>query len=231
MPPEIQTTADRSHTLVSERFAVSYHSRHGAVTESEHVFIDAGARPPLAGAAPATLNVLEMGFGTGLNALLLRRLAAGHPATAFAYVGFERYPLELGTVEQLNYAEVLAGPQEQFLELHRAAAGQPHGLDPNFSLTVHHADWLAPTAKELLPPASQDVIFYDAFAPGSQPELWAPPALARCAHWLREGGVLVTYCARGQFKRDLRAAGFLVEALPGPPGKREMTRATLVRAN
>lgn len=229
---ELLLTGDSSHTLLSKRFGVTYHSRHGAVEESRHVFIEAGVRPflddgaPAPATAPKNLNILEMGMGTALNALLVRLLARENPGTRFTYHTFEKYPLAASEVERLNYDDLLDIPPGTLAELHREPWGEPTRLEPNFFLQKIRRDFLETNTGDYFPDFSIDVIFYDAFAPNSQPELWSPDALGVCYKALRTGGVLTTYCAKGQFKRDLRALGFAVEALPGPPGKREMTRAS-----
>ncbi|PHL00535.1 SAM-dependent methyltransferase [Neolewinella marina] len=219
-------TADGSHSLHSPRFGVNYHSTHGALQESRHVFIEAGLHPLLTGYPPGQpLRILEMGFGTGLNALLVRQIARAYPDHRFYYTTFERFPVPAEVVEQLNYPEVL-GVEPEFLHgLHAAPWEEAVDLDPNFTLLKRQADFLSDQSPDAEP---CDLIFYDAFAPENQPELWSVEAMRHCARRLRTGGVLVTYCAKGQFKRNLRAAGFRVEALPGPPGKREMTRAHVI---
>ena len=184
--------------------------------ESRHVFIRAGLRPLLA-ADPTTVTVLEMGFGTGLNALLVRLLAREFPETHFHYVSYERYPISATQLAGLNYPEQLGVDRRLLEELHRPGVQNYPG--ENFDLDLRMEDFLM-----ALTGGEADVIFYDAFAPNAQPELWTTEAMEHCYAALREGGWLVTYCAQGQFKRNLRAAGFRVEALPGPPGKREMTR-------
>lgn len=221
---ELFVTDDGSHSLRSSRFEVPYHSRHGAVQESRHVFIQAGLKARVAKGDLAEVNILEMGLGTGLNALLARQYAAEHPELNFGYYAFERYPIALAAAGELNYSTTLGVASDYFLQLHTTPAGQVNTLDENFSFAKSETDFLR-GLPEYFPQGQFDVVFYDAFAPNSQPELWSVAALQQCYDALREGGVFVTYCAKGQFKRDLRNVGFTVEALPGPPGKREMTRA------
>ncbi len=221
--PTPYLTADGSHSLRSARFGVSYHSSHGALQESEHIFIRAGVDHLLLTTPPGTaLRILEMGFGTGLNALLVRKLAAAHPDIPFHYLTFEQFPVSLAVSAALNYTRALGLPEDSLQELHRTAWETTHQLDPNFAFRKVKQDFLAATPPGDFP---ADLIFYDAFAPENQPELWTVAAMEGCRRWLRPGGILVTYCAKGQFKRNLRAAGFGVEALPGPVGKREITRA------
>lgn len=226
MAATVYTTADGSHSLRSKRFGgASYHSHHGSIQESRHIFIEAGLLPLLPGegmAAGDEVTVLEMGFGGGLNALLTRLLAREYPETLFRYQTYEAFPVGLEEVRQLNYPALLGVDAARLVELHGAQWSVSHRLDENFIFEKHREDFLMAT----LGRATVDVIYYDAFAPDVQPELWSSEAMAKCYGSLRRpGGRLVTYCARGQFKRDLRTVGFHVEALPGPVGKREITRA------
>ncbi|MEO0733026.1 MAG: tRNA (5-methylaminomethyl-2-thiouridine)(34)-methyltransferase MnmD [Bacteroidota bacterium] len=220
---QIVMTADGSHSIHSKRFAVAYHSTHGAVQESEHVFLQAGLIP-LVQSGQRTIMILEMGFGTGLNALLVRRLATQYPDVTFCYHTLEQFPLTKEEAALLNYPEQLAVPKSDLQELHELSWGELLPVTANFHLEKQRSDFLQ--GLPAWPEGVMDLIFYDAFAPASQPELWTPAAINICFRALRPGGILVTYCAKGQYKRDLKAAGFAVEALPGPPGKREMTRAT-----
>lgn len=184
------------------------------------------------GLRPATVvgarevNILEIGFGTGLNAFLAWQFANEHPEVQFHYRALERYPIEASLARNLNYPRLLDLPQEEFLRLHSAAWNETIPVSTNFSLTKVKADFFD-GLKEMQEGWAQ-VIFYDAFAPSSQPELWKPEILGLCHRVVAQDGVLVTYCAKGQFKRDLKSVGFLVEPLPGPPGKREMTRGRRV---
>ncbi|WP_420460952.1 tRNA (5-methylaminomethyl-2-thiouridine)(34)-methyltransferase MnmD [Neolewinella sp.] len=219
MKPSLFLTDDGSHSLRDARFGASYHSTYGAVKESRHVFIQAGLEDLLA--THATIPILEMGFGTGLNALLVRQLADLNPSIDFHYTTYEQYPVSPRQVRKLNFPEVLACPPAWLYELHDADWETVHHLTPNFTLLKHRQDFLAG------PQDAAQVIFYDAFAPEQQPELWTVAAMEHCYRLLAPGGRLVTYCAKGQFKRNLRAVGFRVEGLPGPVGKREMTRALI----
>ncbi|CAH0999732.1 tRNA 5-methylaminomethyl-2-thiouridine biosynthesis bifunctional protein MnmC [Neolewinella maritima] len=222
--PEPFVTEDGSHSLRSLRFGVNYHSTHGALQESRHIFIDAGLRPLLAG-APAQVRIVEMGFGSGLNALLLRQLAEEMPDTRFTYTTYEQYPITPEQASRLNYPDLLECPQAWLADLHAADWDVPVDLTANLSFRKVAGDFLALAEPDGIAGDLADVIFYDAFAPENQPELWTVAAMQRCHALLRTGGRLVTYCAKGQFKRNLRQVGFRVEALPGPVGKREITRA------
>jgi len=221
-PNELVLTADGSHSLRSQRFGVDYHSVHGAIQESKHVFIGGGLLPLLT-TGVREVRILEMGFGTGLNALLVRRLAIDHPGVDFRYVAYEQFPVSPVEVAALNYPDQLRVNPGRFFGLHDCGWEISHQLDDNFSLHKHQGDYLADDERPY-DPESIDLIFYDAFAPASQPEFWEPEALVVSWEALRQGGTLITYCAKGQFKRNLSTVGFTVEPLPGPPGKREMTR-------
>lgn len=220
---ELILTSDGSHSLKSLRFGVEYHSIHGAIQESRHVFIEAGLRPFLEAGA-TRIHILEMGFGTGLNALLTRQEARKHPGVEVIYDAYEQFPVPPTEIAALNYPQELGVPTAAFFGLHDNGWGVLHQLENNFALRKNRADYLTVTERTYSP-ATIDLIYYDAFAPRSQPELWTQEAFAVSFAALRPGGALVTYCAKGQVKRDLRDVGFRVEPLPGPPGKREMTRA------
>lgn len=214
-------TGDGSHSLRSRQFAVPYHSTHGALNESKHVFIEMGLRSVLT-TGVGEVNILEIGFGTGLNALLSWQLALTYPTIQFNFRTFEQYPISTATALALNYPQLLKFAQEDFMQLHTSPWNVPVRLANNFSFTKLQEDFFVGLNGHEQQWAH--VIFYDAFAPASQPELWESEILQHCYDTLASDGVLVTYCAKGQFKRNLKSVGFQVEPLPGPPGKREMTR-------
>ncbi|TXF91536.1 tRNA (5-methylaminomethyl-2-thiouridine)(34)-methyltransferase MnmD [Neolewinella aurantiaca] len=219
---ELVLTTDGSHTLRSQQFGVEYHSVHGAVQESMHVFINTGLLPLLE-RGDKEVRILEMGFGTGLNALLVRQIAQQRPDINFVYHTYEQYPVSPVEVAALNYPGQIGVAANVFFELHDCGWNDSIALDPNFTFCKRRADYLTDTDRPYAPGAV-DLIFYDAFAPSSQPEFWEPEGLAVSYAALSPGGVLVTYCAKGQFKRNLRSVGFTVVPMPGPPGKREMTK-------
>ncbi len=210
-------TKDGSSTLFSPRFQEHYHSIHGAVQESMHVFIQAGlqALPP----GQRAVDILEMGLGTGLNALLTL-LHAGE--LGIRYVGVEAYPLSAEQVASLNYPQALGGQdaREGFQRIHELPWGSPQPLTPHFSLCKIEADFLTYS-----PEKTFDLIFFDAFAPSVQPELWSDEMMARLFPMLKPGGIFTTYSAKSSVRKGLIKAGFRVEKLEGPPGKREMLRA------
>jgi tRNA U34 5-methylaminomethyl-2-thiouridine-forming methyltransferase MnmC len=226
MQNELVLTTDGSHTLRSQQFGVEFHSVHGAVQESTHVFIHSGLKPMLESGSKC-IHILEMGLGTGLNALLVRQIAQQRPEVEFIYTTYEQFPISPVVVAALNYPAQLGMAAKDFYDLHDCGWEERIQLDANFSLHKRRADYLNDTDRPYTP-GEIDLLFYDAFAPSSQPEFWEPEGLAVSFEALRSGGSLVTYCAKGQFKRNLRTVGFKVVPLPGPPGKREMTKGVVV---
>ena len=215
---QLKLTGDGSHTLYVPALNENYHSYHGAYAEAVHVFIRMGLE-----AAQGTFNpihVLEVGFGTGLNATLAYGFATEHAHTVH-YTGVEKYPLPATITSQLNYREFWKEELEQsFQKMHREAWGETIIFNPYFQFKK-----IAGAVQEQVLEADHyHVIFFDAFAPEKQPDMWTVELFTQLYHSLQPGGMLVTYCAKGQFKRDLKAAGFEVQNLPGPPGKREMVR-------
>lgn len=222
---EVRTTADGSPTLYVPALDEHYHSHHGAAQESRHVFIEAGLRPLLAaglgqpGRLP--LRLLEVGLGTGLNTLLTLDAVQGTEAKV-TYEGYETVPLPAETVAAL-------APQWQQAPLLQQAFQKLHAATWNRLVTLAPGFWLEKKLAQLqtsrLLNGYYELIYFDAFAPEKQPELWTEGVFAKLYAAAAPGAVLVSYCAQGQFRRNLRAAGWLTEKLPGPPGKREMTRA------
>lgn len=220
MQVEVRQTNDGSTTLYVPALNEHYHSVHGALQESLHVFIQAG----LAYFLPRQeeLRVLEIGFGTGLNALLTLQQAQLHRLPVH-FDSLEKYPLSAEVVRELQFEKFILNPEllDFHPRLHEAPWNQPAKISPYFTLQKLKADLqLHP-----FPQNHYHLIYFDAFAPEKQPELWTEEIFSRLSDAMRPGGVLVSYCAKGSFKRNLKAAGFKIEALPGPPGKREMTRA------
>lgn len=215
-------TADGSPTLYVPALDEHYHSTHGAVQEAEHVYIRAGLAEVLQPLRP-TARVLELGFGTGLNALLTWEYLRAHaPNTRLEYETVEKYPLDQALADAyLSALPADAERQAAFRALHTTPWETPTALDPQFTLFKRQGSF---EALNFLA-SSYDVIYFDAFAPQKQPELWTDEILIRTGNLLGAGAVIVTYCARGALKRAWRAAGLEVETLPGAPGKREMVRA------
>lgn len=217
--PRIFETQDGSHSLFSEKHGVSYHSKYGAIQESQHVFIESGLYYRMTGSHK--LAILEIGLGTGLNAYMSLLEAEKHQID-IEYTSAEAYPISQDEALQLNYPKLLEVKewQEQFLAIHQSEWGVSHQLSPHFKFTK-----LQTRFEDLDFSEAFDVIYFDAFAPSAQPELWEAAIMEIMHRSLKAGGVLTTYCAKGSVKRTLRSIGFEIEALPGPPGKREMTRA------
>ena len=215
----LQITNDGSHTLFSAQYGVTYHSHFGAITESAHVFIAAGLR--FKAVVQRDIRILEAGFGTGLNAFMTW-LEAERRNLQVSYTGLEINPLSAEDAADLNYPLLLNAPDRatDFHLLHRCEWEKAHPLSEHFVFEKRRTPIQQFEQKDAF-----DLIYFDAFAPQAQPELWTDEVFARLFNSLRPEGALVTYCAQGEFKRSLKRAGFVVERLQGPPGKREMTRA------
>lgn len=214
--PELIFTDDGSASLYDQTLNETYHSTKGAVQESMHVFIQNGL---LAFSHKTQLAIFEMGFGTGLNALLT--FAHKPSAQKIYYHSIEKFPLSNTILEKLNYSS-LCSDKLFFQDIVYQPFNTWKNLRPDFLLYKQAIDLLL---LNKIQPNFFDLIYYDAFAPKTQPELWSAKTMKFCNTILKPGGILVTYCAQGQFKRNLKEAGFEVMGLPGPPGKREITRA------
>jgi len=220
-------TQDGSRSLFSERFGVSYHSKYGAWQETQHVFIEAGMR--YQAIDKTSLSILDIGYGTGLNCIA-SLFFAFQQNLSLDYVGLEAFPVPKDTLTALLYPTELDWTEDQERLYHQMQNcdwdGQPQQMSMVDSSNRVHLTKRQQRFEELEEAARYDVIYYDAFAPEAQPELWTIEMFERMYRALNPDGVLVTYCAKGQVKRDMKSAGFTVERLKGPPGKREMTRAT-----
>jgi tRNA U34 5-methylaminomethyl-2-thiouridine-forming methyltransferase MnmC len=213
---KIIVTGDGSHSLFNEALDESYHSRHGAVQESLHVFIEHGFRYLVQTQKSKSISILEVGFGTGLN-VLLTLAEAIESDILVAYTSLETYPLSEEVWVKLNYPDT----HNRFKELHLAEWEKWSQINSHLRLLK-----LEKSLQDVeLDPTQYDLIYFDAFAPNKQPELWELTVLDKVVKTLKSGGLFVTYCAKGQLKRDLKSLGLIVESLPGPPGKREMVRA------
>ncbi len=218
-PPEIIITQDGSSSVMCGIHGVTYHSKYGAIQESKHVFINAALLPQLR--VKNSISILEMGFGTGLNTLLTLQ---NTDKNKVFYTTLESNPLVEKDWKKLNYPSLIDSKLEKdFQQIHQSNWGVKSTINSNFELlklNTNLEDW-APTDK-------YDIIYFDAFAPTSQPELWTKEIFQKLFNTLHPNGVLVTYCAKGVVKRTLKEVGFTVESIPGPPGKREMTRGIRV---
>jgi tRNA U34 5-methylaminomethyl-2-thiouridine-forming methyltransferase MnmC len=217
MQTTIRTTEDGSHTLHVAEMDECYHSTHGAVQESMHIFIRDGLYAFLQ-QTPGEINVLEMGFGTGLNAYLTL-CEAEKLNRPIRYTSLELYPLAAEEAMQLNYPEILHADRHWFEKIHDSSWNAEEAITPCFTLCRVKADF---TQYELQ--GLYDVIYFDAFSPEKQPELWSEDGFREIYAHSAHGAVLTTYCAKGSVRRALQSAGFVVERLPGPPGKREILR-------
>ena len=217
MQRKVQLTEDGSSTIYIPEMDETYHSSHGAIQEARHVFLKHGIESLDEG----DLRIFEMGFGTGLNALLTLQ-SSNRLNKKVAYHSIEAYPVELELIERMNYVdEIDASYTEDFKLMHTCDWNEDVQLAEQFVLHKIHAK----IEEYAMPEAFYDLIFFDAFGPRAQEKMWTIEILHKMYDGLVKGGVLVTYCAQGQFKRNLKTLGFEIEALPGPPGKREMTRA------
>ena len=217
MKKELVETADGSKTLYIPDFEEHYHSVHGALSEAKHVFIKNG----LKSITKKRFSILEMGFGTGLNAFLTcvenRKLHK-----EIHYVALEAFPLSLDLVNKLEYIGLTGFEDEEavYKQMHQCSWTNPHMIDKCFIFQK-----LEVTIQNVIFQNTFDLVYYDAFAPRVQPELWTEEIFSKIFNLMNVGAVLVTYCAKGTVKRALKSVGFKVESLEGPPGKREMIRA------
>ena len=213
---QIVKTSDGSHTIYVPELNEHYHSIHGAVQESQHIFIREGYDN--CNAEP--LNIFEAGFGTGLNALLTSVRAVKENREVY-YTSIEKYPVGSDLIMSLNHYE-FAGPDgKRIFELIQSSPWeQMNCICNNFNLRKINGD-----LSDYIPEYPIDLVYFDAFGPDKQPSMWTREIFERISSAMRSGGILVTYSSKGEVKRNLRSAGFYVKLLPGPPGKREMISA------
>ncbi len=215
----IEISGDGSHTLFVPALDEHYHSTRGAVQEAMHVYLQAG----LQRCDKQEVQLLEIGFGTGLNAFLtlLDTEASGK---TIHYTALEKYPIGIEQARELNYSDIIAPSHaEEFTRLHEAAWNEWAAITPSFKLNKRKHDVTRP---EVFPSDTLfDVIYFDAFGPEKQPDMWTRDIFERIHAQSWEGAVLTTYCAKGSVRRMLQEIGYRVERLPGPPGKREMLHA------
>ena len=210
---KIITTGDGSHSLLSSVFGEQYHSTFGAIQESMHIFIEAGFKK--AAERKMRLNILEMGTGTGLNLILTLKYQENRTIN---YTGIEAFPPSTETLKQLNYPGKLQLPEDILLKIYN---DNPGTLNKSFRYNI-----LISTLQETVFPQNLfDVVYFDAFSPEIQPELWTGEIFSKISKAMVSGGILTTYSSKGIVKRALKSSGFQIEKLPGPPGKREFLRA------
>ncbi|NOU59763.1 tRNA (5-methylaminomethyl-2-thiouridine)(34)-methyltransferase MnmD [Marinifilum caeruleilacunae] len=216
---ELKLTEDGSHTFYMPDLDEHYHSTHGAMQESMHIFLNAG----FAYADKDPIHILEIGFGTGLNCYLTLKEAEKQNRKV-VYHSIELYPLEKDLVAKLNYAdENDKASTDLFQKLHDCQWNTDIQINNNFTLRKLQGDLL-----DYKFSAKYDLVYFDAFAPDVQPDLWSREIFEKIYQASNSEAILVTYCTKGIVKRALRAAGFKVKRLPGPPGKRQMLRATRI---
>ena len=215
---KLEQTADGSYTLYVPELDEHYHSIKGALTESQHIFIDMGLKH----SSVNSPKILEIGLGTGLNCILTL-LEAEESQRHIHYTGIERYPLNEEIIRKLDYPSMIGNKhEEKYLAIHQTPWEEDIHLSPWFTLHKIEGDFTHYTFEN-----KYDIIYFDAFAPEKQPEMWKQSLFDNLYNVLNEGGILTTYCAKGVVRRMLQTAGFKVERLPGPPGgKREILRAT-----
>ena len=215
---KLEQTADGSYTLYVPELDEHYHSVKGALTESQHIFIDMGLKH----SSVLAPRILEIGLGTGLNCFLTL-LNAEESRRTIHYTGIERYPLDMDIIKRLDYPKLVGkGHETDYRAIHEALWEEDTALSPWFTLHKIKGDFTQYALEK-----GYDIIYFDAFAPEKQPEMWEQSLFDKLYQVLNDGGILTTYCAKGVVRRMLQAAGFVVERLPGPPGgKREMVRAT-----
>lgn len=207
-------TEDQSSTLFSDLYGEHYHSIHGAINESQHIFIDGG----LKSLQKSEISIFEMGFGTGLNAFLSLEYALKHELN-IKYTTLEKHPVASPIYTELNYGKEKG--RANFIKLHELEWESFHKINEHFSFSKHAVDLLDYKHKE-----QYDLVYFDAFSPDSQPELWSESVFKAIYEHMNPAGILMTYSVKGIVKRALKAVGFKIEKIPGPIGKREILRAT-----
>jgi tRNA U34 5-methylaminomethyl-2-thiouridine-forming methyltransferase MnmC len=213
----LTSTSDGSHTLYVKEIDESYHSLHGAIQESSHVYINAG----LMKCNLQSIQVLEIGFGTGLNTFLTA-LYAATSGLKISYTTLEKFPLSMNKVLQLNYGKLNTSFAQRplFEKIHTAKWEQEEDISECFSLQKINSDFTSFQLEKKF-----DVVYFDAFSPEKQPEMWTEDLFRKIYLACNDNAILTTYCAKGTIRRCLEKVGFTVERLDGPPGKREMIRA------
>jgi tRNA U34 5-methylaminomethyl-2-thiouridine-forming methyltransferase MnmC len=211
------STADGSDTVMSDFFGENYHSHFGAVTESKHVYLKSG----YCYSDVNPVKVLELGLGTGLN-LLMTAIESLTVNRLTHYTSIEKFPIQLDQVLKLNYTQFFDNQfNEYYRKIHQSEWHKRNGLNDYFTFEKVHSDWISYKYTD-----TYDVVYYDAFSPETQPELWTVEIFQKVYNALNINAILVTYCAKGQVRRNLQAASFTVERLQGPiGGKREILRA------
>lgn len=215
-PITIIETEDGSFSLKRQDLDESYHSSHGALSETNLIFIEYGLEYWHSKNPHSQVNVLEIGFGSGLNALATMKSSS----IKVYYETLELYPVPLELIRKLNYGKLLS-MQEEFESIHLCAWEEKTNINPEFSILKHHTA----AQNHNFGRERFDVVYLDAFSPDNEPDLWTSDFLKKIYYSCRTNAVLTTYCCKGSVKRALKEAGFQIEKLPGPKGKREVLRA------
>lgn len=221
MERKIIKTGDGSVTIHLSEWDEHYHSKHGAIQEAQHVFIKMGLEYWVGLNKEKQISILEIGFGTGLNAFITF-LEAKKLQLNINYIGVEAYPVSENEIGELNYAEMLSAENQldAFRKMHQIPWNTQEAIAENFHLEKQQKRF-----EEIEDVNKYDLVFFDAFGARVQPELWTEEIFDKMYAAMKNNGVLVTYSAKGSVRRAMQTAGFIVERLPGPPGKREMLRA------
>lgn len=219
MHKQLVTTSDGSHSIYIPEFKEHYHSIHGAIRESKHVFIEVGLK--FVNGKENPIKILEVGLGTGLNCFLTY-LENIELKKTIECNSIEAFPLDEEILKQLNYVEQLDAKKYEniFTDIHQSNWNEKIELANNFIFKKINDKLQNISFNE-----TYDLVYFDAFAPSVQSEMWTKDVFEKIYNSMNKGAVLVTYCAKGEVKRTLKSVGFEIETLPGPPGKREMTRA------
>ena len=215
---ELIITEDGSHTILFKHSNISYHSLHGAIAESTKIYIEYGLVKAFE--FKNIIRIYEMGFGTGLNAYL-SYIFASNNNIYIDYTCIEPYPIEEKIYSILNYPKLLNYDPEILNNLHASEFSKQLQLSEKFKFQKIKCQWEYFSTIE-----KYDLIYYDAFGPGHDSALWDLNSTMKLINMLNDNGILMSFCAQGQFKRNLKSAGFITEGLKGPIGKREVTRAT-----
>lgn len=210
---KIIMTNDGSHSIYSSKFKESYHSLNGSISESQHVFIKNGLKNVL----KKNINILEIGFGTGLNVLLT---FINNNKQKINFHTVEKYPIRKENYEKLNYCEKLKIKENTLVNFHEKSWNKLHEINKHFTFHKHLT-----SVQKISINLKFDIIYYDAFSPGKDNEMWSYEILSKMFNLLQDNGFLITYCAQGEVKRTLKKIGFKVEILKGPLVKREMIKA------
>lgn len=220
---EFVTTGDGSKTLFNEQIGECYHSKHGAVQESKHVFIHTGLDYYIQQHQLRKVAILEVGFGTGLN--FTQTLAyIADKQVEIDYVGIEGFPLPLEVIQEIGYEDFVSEEDwKNYISHYKDALTGTMQINTQTQLHIDHTLLMNFNSNKIF-----DIVYFDAFAAVHQPEMWSDEALAHVAKFIKPGGVFVTYAITGNLKRSMKALGFTIEKAPGAPGKREMLRATKI---